>query len=67
LRQGSAHKVTPEVREQVRRMAADGTKKAAIARVSKVSRQTVRRPPASARDEFGEAACRMVRREILFG
>jgi len=32
---------TPEVSEQVRRMAAEGTKKAAIARVCKVSRQTV--------------------------
>jgi DNA invertase Pin-like site-specific DNA recombinase len=38
---GSAHKATPEVCEQVKRMVADGTKKAVIARVCKVSRQTV--------------------------
>lgn len=38
---GSAHKATPEVVEQVRKMAADGAKKAAIARVCNLSRPTV--------------------------
>jgi DNA invertase Pin-like site-specific DNA recombinase len=38
---GSAHKATPEVVKQVQRTAAEGAKKAAIARVCKLSRQTV--------------------------
>jgi len=38
---GNAHKARPEVVEQVKRMAAVGSKKAAIARVCKLSRQTV--------------------------
>jgi DNA invertase Pin-like site-specific DNA recombinase len=38
---GSAHKATPEVCAQVRRMATEGESKSAIARVCKLSRQTV--------------------------
>jgi DNA invertase Pin-like site-specific DNA recombinase len=38
---GSAHKATPEVVEQVKRMAAEKAPKAVIARVCKLSRQTV--------------------------
>jgi DNA invertase Pin-like site-specific DNA recombinase len=38
---GSANKATPEVCEQVKRMKAEGSKVAAIARVCKISRQTV--------------------------
>jgi len=38
---GGAHKATPEVVEQVKRIAAEGSKKAVIARVCKLSRQTV--------------------------
>jgi len=38
---GSAHKATPEVCEQVKRMAAEKAPKAVIARVCKLSRQTV--------------------------
>jgi DNA invertase Pin-like site-specific DNA recombinase len=38
---GSNHKTTPEVREQVRRMKADRQAIAAIARVCRLSRQTV--------------------------